>query len=96
MTDWQLAAEFEDILYHKADGMAKITINRPHVRNAFRPKTITEMIAAFADAREDVEIGVVLLTGAGLLPMANMPSVQEGIRKSVVMAAIFRNQVYRV
>ncbi len=68
MTDWQIAAEFEDILYHKADGMAKITINRPQVRNAFRPKTITEMIAAFADAREDVEIGVVLLTGAGPAP----------------------------
>ncbi len=65
MTDWQLAAEFEDILYHKADGMAKITINRPQVRNAFRPKTISEMIAAFSDAREDIEIGVVLLTGAG-------------------------------
>ena len=68
MTNWQIAAEFEDILYHKADGMAKITINRPQIRNAFRPKTITEMIAAFADAREDVEIGVVLLTGAGPAP----------------------------
>lgn len=65
MTDWQLCAEFEDILYHKADGMAKVTINRPQVRNAFRPKTITEMIQAFTDAREDTEIGVVLLTGAG-------------------------------
>jgi naphthoate synthase len=65
MTNWQIAAEFEDILYHKADGMAKITINRPQVRNAFRPETINEMIAAFNDAREDVAIGVVLLTGAG-------------------------------
>ncbi|CAN1213237.1 1,4-dihydroxy-2-naphthoyl-CoA synthase [Tumidithrix helvetica PCC 7403] len=65
MTDWQIAAEFEDILYHKADGMAKVTINRPQVRNAFRPKTITEMLQAFTDAREDTEIGVVLLTGAG-------------------------------
>ncbi len=62
--DWQLAAEFEDILYHKADGIAKVTINRPEVRNAFRPKTVTEMIAAFTDAREDIDIGVVLLTGA--------------------------------
>jgi naphthoate synthase len=65
MTEWQLAAEFEDILYHKADGMAKVTINRPQVRNAFRPKTINEMLKAFTDAREDTEIGVVLLTGAG-------------------------------
>jgi naphthoate synthase len=65
MTNWQLIAGFEDILYHKADGMAKVTINRPHVRNAFRPQTISEMIRAFTDAREDTDIGVVLLTGAG-------------------------------
>jgi naphthoate synthase len=65
MTDWQLIAGFEDILYHKVDGMAKVTINRPHVRNAFRPQTISEMIRAFTDAREDTNIGVVLLTGAG-------------------------------
>jgi naphthoate synthase len=68
MTNWQLIAGFEDILYHKADGMAKITINRPHVRNAFRPQTIAEMIRAFTDAREDTDIGVVLLTGAGPAP----------------------------
>jgi len=66
--DWQTAAEFEDILYHKADGIAKVTINRPQVRNAFRPKTVTEMITAFTDAREDTDIGVVLLTGAGPAP----------------------------
>ena len=68
MTNWQLIAGFEDILYHKADGMAKVTINRPHVRNAFRPQTISEMIRAFTDAREDTDIGVVLLTGAGPTP----------------------------
>ncbi|NKB17061.1 MAG: 1,4-dihydroxy-2-naphthoyl-CoA synthase [Pseudanabaena sp. CRU_2_10] len=68
MTNWQLVAGFEDILYHKADGMAKVTINRPHVRNAFRPQTISEMIRAFTDAREDTDIGVVLLTGAGPTP----------------------------
>lgn len=68
MTDWQPIAGFEDILYHKADGMAKVTINRPHVRNAFRPQTISEMIRAFTDAREDTDIGVVLLTGAGPTP----------------------------
>lgn len=64
-TRWQVAKEYEDILYHKADGVAKVTINRPHKRNAFRPKTIAEMYDAFSDAREDPDIGVVLLTGAG-------------------------------
>jgi naphthoate synthase len=68
MTNWELIVGFEDILYHKADGMAKVTINRPHVRNAFRPQTISEMIRAFTDAREDTDIGVVLLTGAGPTP----------------------------
>ncbi len=62
---WKEVRSFEDILYHKTEGMAKITINRPHVRNAFRPETIAEMIQAFSDAREDMDIGVVLLTGAG-------------------------------
>jgi naphthoate synthase len=68
MTDWQIIGEFTDILYHKHDGIAKITINRPHVRNAFRPETIAEMIQAFNDAREDTSIGVVLLTGANPAP----------------------------
>ncbi|WP_414346925.1 1,4-dihydroxy-2-naphthoyl-CoA synthase [Synechococcus sp. W60.2] len=62
---WQTAKLYEDILYEKTDGIAKITINRPHKRNAFRPKTVAEMIDAFVDAREDPKIGVVLLTGAG-------------------------------
>jgi len=62
---WKEVRPFEDILYHKTEGMAKITINRPHVRNAFRPETIAEMIQAFSDAREDMDIGVVLLTGTG-------------------------------
>jgi naphthoate synthase len=57
---------YEDILYEKSkEGIAKITINRPQVRNAFRPQTVTEMSRAFADARDDAEIGVVILTGAG-------------------------------
>jgi naphthoate synthase len=68
MKDWQIIGEFTDILYHKHDGIAKITINRPHVRNAFRPETIAEMIQAFNDAREDTSIGVVLLTGANPAP----------------------------
>ena len=63
---WQSAGEYEDILYEKSsDGIARVTINRPHVRNAFRPQTVNEMIDAFADAREDLAIGVVILTGAG-------------------------------
>jgi naphthoate synthase len=62
---WQTAKTYEDILYVKADGIAKVTINRPHKRNAFRPKTVVELYDAFADAREDTSIGVVLLTGAG-------------------------------
>jgi len=63
--DWQPVKSYEDILYHKANGIAKITINRPHKRNAFRPKTVVELYDAFVDAREDTQIGVVLLTGAG-------------------------------
>jgi len=63
---WKSQRGFEDILYDKsADGIAKITINRPRVRNAFRPLTVTEMQRAFADARDDADIGVVILTGAG-------------------------------
>ncbi len=64
-TDWTEAKVYEDILYHKADGIARVTINRPEKRNAFRPRTVSEMIDAFADAREDPRVGVVLLTGAG-------------------------------
>src|SRR5579883_780808 len=63
--DWQIAKTYEDILYHKADGIAKITINRPHKRNAFRPETVFELYDAFANAREDSRIGVILFTGAG-------------------------------
>jgi len=56
---------FQDVLYEKADSIAKITINRPDVRNAFRPRTVKELIRAFEDAREDPEVGVIILTGAG-------------------------------
>ena len=63
--NWQTARTFEDIKFEKAEGIAKITINRPHVRNAFRPQTIFDMSAAFADARDDASIGVVILTGEG-------------------------------
>lgn len=64
--DWQdCSSTFDDILYHKAEGMAKITINRPEVRNAFRPQTVTEMRQALSNARFDNDIGVVIFTGAG-------------------------------
>jgi naphthoate synthase len=62
---WKTAKTYSDILYVKSDGIAKITINRPAKRNAFRPETITQMIDAFSDARDDQKVGVVLLTGAG-------------------------------
>ena len=62
---WKKAGDFTDIKYEKAEGIAKITINRPEVRNAFRPLTVQEMSRAFADARDDSEIGVVILTGEG-------------------------------
>jgi naphthoate synthase len=62
---WKAAGTFSDILYEKAAGIARITINRPEKRNAFRPETVSQMIAAFGDARDDPEVGVVLLTGAG-------------------------------
>jgi naphthoate synthase len=62
--NWNTVGEFEEILYEKSDGIAKVTINRPHRRNAFTPDTVTEMIKAFSDAREDSSVGVVLLTGA--------------------------------
>ncbi|MFN5854935.1 MAG: 1,4-dihydroxy-2-naphthoyl-CoA synthase [Pseudanabaenaceae cyanobacterium] len=65
MVLWQSVGSFEDIVYEKAEGIAKVTINRPEVRNAFRPQTVDEMLTAFHDAWHDTSIGVVLLTGAG-------------------------------
>jgi naphthoate synthase len=64
--EWHLAKIYEDILYHKTEcGIARITLNRPEKRNAFRPKTVLELYDAFSNAREDSRIGVILLTGAG-------------------------------
>lgn len=63
--DWAEAGEYKEIRYHKAEGIAKITINRPQVRNAFTPLTVDEMIHALNDARFDLEIGVIILTGEG-------------------------------
>ncbi|OYD07094.1 1,4-dihydroxy-2-naphthoyl-CoA synthase [Paludifilum halophilum] len=63
--EWKSVKEYEDILYEKNGQIAKITINRPEVRNAFRPQTVVELIDAFAHARDDSEIGVIILAGAG-------------------------------
>ena len=63
--DWKvLDRNYEDVIYETYNGIAKITINRPEVRNAFRPKTVMELIDAFTVAREDNEVGVIVLTGA--------------------------------
>jgi naphthoate synthase len=64
-TIWTKVKDYQDIIYEKTDGIARVTINRPHKRNAFRPETVFEMYEAFCDAREDPRVGVVLLTGAG-------------------------------
>jgi naphthoate synthase len=63
--DWKPAGTFEDIRYEKAEGIAKITINRPERRNAFRPLTVEEMRRALQEARDDSSIGVIILTGEG-------------------------------
>ena len=62
---WEPAGEYKDILYEKSEGMAKVSINRPEVRNAFRPTTLFDLADAFDDARDDTDIGVIILTGAG-------------------------------
>src|SRR5208283_1266928 len=62
---WKRVGKYQDIRFEKWHGIAKVTINRPEVRNAFRPQTLFEMSAAFEDAREDPEVGVVILTGEG-------------------------------
>ncbi|MFD1396338.1 1,4-dihydroxy-2-naphthoyl-CoA synthase [Kroppenstedtia eburnea] len=62
---WEPVREYEDIKYEKYNHIAKVTINRPEVRNAFRPKTVTEMIDAFARARDDSDVGVIILAGEG-------------------------------
>lgn len=63
--DWKTAKHYSDIKYEKIDGIAKITINRPEVHNAFRPLTVQEMEDALRDARYDSQVGVIILTGEG-------------------------------
>lgn len=67
LPQWIKVRDYQDIIYEKADGegIAKVTINRPEVHNAFRPETVAELIDAFSDARDDTRIRVVLFTGAG-------------------------------
>ncbi len=60
MTEWKTVRDYEDIRFEKDGGLAKITICRPEVRNAFRPKTLFELIDAFSRAREDQTIGVII------------------------------------
>ncbi len=64
---WRRSGEYRDISYETAEGMAKITICRPEVRNAFRPQTVEELSSAFSVARDDPGVGVVILTGQGEL-----------------------------
>ena len=70
--DWKEAKAYTDITYRKCAGVARIAFNRPEVRNAFRPHTVSELLDAFHDAQEDTEIGVVLFSAEG-------PSPKDGV-----------------
>jgi naphthoate synthase len=63
--EWVAGKKYEEIMYETYNGIAKITINRPQVHNAFTPRTVMELIDAFAYARDDENVGVIVLTGAG-------------------------------
>ena len=63
--EWRSEGDYEDILYERGDAIAKITINRPEVRNAFRPPTLAELRHAFARARDDTGVAAIIFTGAG-------------------------------
>ena len=69
--NWKAQGQWQDIEYHVAEGIAKITMNRPEKRNAFRPQTVTELIKAFDIARDDNEVGVIILTGKGDLAFSS-------------------------
>jgi naphthoate synthase len=76
--DWQSAGDYEDIRYEIAGGIAKITIDRPEVRNAFRPETLMEISDALERAREDTSVGVIILTGEG--PLAFCSGGDQNVR----------------
>lgn len=63
--EWRAEGDYEDILYERGDSIAKISINRPEVRNAFRPPTLAELRDAFNRARDDIDVATIILTGAG-------------------------------
>src|ERR687897_2785936 len=63
--EWRAEGEYEDIIYERGDSVAKITINRPEVRNAFRPPTLAELRDAFTRARDDIDVAAIIFTGAG-------------------------------
>src|SRR5690242_8797869 len=63
--EWKKEKNYTEIKYETYEGIAKITIDRPHVHNAFTPKTVIEMIDAFTIARDDSKVGVIILTGEG-------------------------------
>jgi naphthoate synthase len=72
MINWKTVKEYKDITYKKCGGVARIAFNRPDIRNAFRPQTTSELYDAFLDAREDINVGVVLLSAEG-------PSSKDGV-----------------
>src|SRR3954447_16217308 len=76
--DWQAEGDYEDIRYEIAEGIAKLTIARPEVRNAFRPETLIELSDAFERAREHPEVGVIVLTGEG--PLAFCSGGDQNVR----------------
>jgi naphthoate synthase len=76
--DWRSAGDYEDIRYELAEGIAKITIDRPEVRNAFRPETLIEISDALERGREDTSVGVIILTGEG--PLAFCSGGDQNVR----------------
>ena len=76
--DWQSAGDYQDIRYEIAEGIAKITIDRPEVRNAFRPQTLIDISDALDRAREDLDVGVIVLTGEG--PLAFCSGGDQNVR----------------
>ncbi len=76
--DWKEAGDYQDVRYETAEGIAKITICRPEVRNAFRPQTLFELSRAFEAARDDPDVGVIILTGEG--PLAFCSGGDQRIR----------------
>lgn len=84
--NWETVKDFEDITYKKSNGVARIAFNRPDVRNAFRPKTTSELYQAFYDAQEDTSIGVVLLSAEG-------PSSKDGVYSFAVVVTKRREDI---